>query len=92
MKYRDNIKSMNPNELVSWFLIASYAYYKLGCHVMSDRTFDILVKRLKRLYSKADHPHKHLITKSHLNATTGYDIDYPNIVKYTAMNYARGNK
>lgn len=92
MKYQTDIKSMSPNQLVSWFLIGSYAYYELGHPVMTDRTFDNLVERLKRHYDKADHPHKSLITASHLNATTGYDIEYPNIVKYSTMNYIRGDR
>ena len=89
MKYPIDIKKMNPNELVSWFLISSYAYYELGDPVMADVTFDRLTEMLKENYEKADHPHKHLITKSHLDATTGYDIKYPGIVKYTTMNYIR---
>jgi len=92
MKYRSDIKSMTPNQLVSWFLIGSYSYYELGHPVMKDRTFDMLVERLKQQYNKADHPHKYLITESHLNATTGYDIKYPSIVKYATMNYIRGDR
>ena len=92
MKLQADIKKMSPNQLVSWFLISSYAYYELGNPVMTDRTFDILVEKLKQNYDKADHPHKHLITESHLNATTGYDIKYPGIVKYSTMNYIRGDR
>ena len=92
MKFQADIKKMSPNQLVSWFLIGSYAYYELGKPVMTDRVFDSLVERLKQQYDKADHPHKHLITESHLNATTGYDIKYPGIVKYSTMNYIRGDR
>ena len=92
MKLQVEIKKMSPNQLVSWFLIGSYAYYELGKPVMADRVFDNLVERLKQQYNKADHPHKHLITESHLNATTGYDIEYPNVVKYATMNYIRGDR
>jgi len=78
--------------LVSWFLIGSYAYYELGNPVMTDPTFDSLTQSLKEKYNEADHPHKYLITESHLNATTGYDIKYPGIVKYATMNYIRGDR
>ena len=92
MKYQADIEAMTPNQLVSWFLIGSYAYYELGRPVMADQTFNNLSERLKQQYDKADHPHRHLITESHLNATTGYDIVYPGIVKYSTMNYIRGVK
>ena len=89
MIYPADVQKMSPNELVSWFLISSYAYYELGRPVMADMTFDNLTQKLKERYEEADHPHKHLITQSHLDATTGYDIEYPGIVKYSAMNYLR---
>ena len=75
---------MNQGQLVSWFLIASYAYYELGEPVMSDEEFDKLVERLTEEYDDIDHPHKHLITEDHLKATTGYDINFPTIVKDVA--------
>ena len=56
---------------------------------MKDTTFDYLTKRLKREWKNTDHPHKALITHSHLNAATGYDIQYPTIVKYAALEYLR---
>ncbi len=87
MKYLTDIKQMTPNELVSWFLISSYAYYELGSPIMRDLTFDHLAQFLKEKYDDADHPHKYLITESHLNSTTGYDIKYPGIVKYAAMTF-----
>ena len=89
MKARNKVKIMSPNELVSWFLMASYIYYDQGRKIMKDTTFDYLTKRLKREWDNSDHPHKVLITCSHLNATTGYDIQYPTIVKYTALEYLR---
>ena len=85
------VQEMHPNRLVSWFMMSSYAYYRLGRRIMEDQTFDYLVQRLKGCYDDADHPHKKYITKEHLEAGTGYDIDYPNIVKAATNNYMKEN-
>ena len=91
MKTKSEIKNMTPNQLVSWFMIASYAYYDLGdaSDIMDDPTFDFLVSRLKETYDDADHYHKKYITMDHLEAGTGYDIEYPNIVKGAYKSYVR---
>ncbi len=91
MKNLNDIKEMTPNQLVSWFMIASYAYYIIGGsgQVMGDLTFDHLVLRLKEKYDEADHPHKKFITQEHLDAGTGFDIEYPTIVKYAYYGYLR---
>ncbi len=92
MKTVSDINAMPPNQLLSWFLIGSFVYYKLSnCRVMEDPTFDHLVKRLKEHWGEVDHYHKHLVTESHLDATTGYDIDYPKIVQYSAYQYLKEN-
>ena len=89
MKTRNDIDDMTPNELVSWFLIGCYAYYELSKPIMADIDFDYMVQKLKEQWDNAEHPHKVLITESHLSATTGYDIEYPNIVKYSTLGYLR---
>ena len=91
MKSMIDIENMGPNLLVSWFMIASYAYYRIGeaGQIMDDPTFDRLVQRLKEKYDEADHPHKKLITEDHLNAGTGFDIEYPTIVKHAYASYLR---
>ncbi len=88
-KSREDIEKMTPSQLVSWFLISSYCYYEVGRSIMSDPSFDYLVKRLKEEWDNTDHPHKELITESHLNATTGYDIDYPTIVRMSGNELLR---
>ena len=57
---------------------------------MSDQSFDLLVERLKEEWDNTDHPHKELITEGHLEATTGYDIDYPLIVKMSGNEFIKG--
>ena len=89
MKSRTDISRMSANQLVSWFMIGSYAYYRLGERVMEDQDFDFLVLRLKEEYDNADHYHKDYITEDHLNAGTGYDIKFPTIVKHAYYSYMR---
>lgn len=84
-----DIKEMSPNKLVSWFMIGSYAYYRLGVRVMEDSDFDFLVQRLKVCYNDVDHPHKKFITMEHLDAGTGYDIRFPTIVQHATHNYIK---
>ena len=80
MQYLPDYK--NPNSLLSWFLMASYAYYCLKDPIMLDEEFDDLTRALKKNWDKVDHPHKNLVTETHLDATTGYDIEFPSIVKF----------
>ncbi len=86
----DEVKNMSPNRLISWFMISSYAYYRLGKRVMEDYCFDYLVQRLKEgCYDISDHYHKKYVTKEHLNAGTGFDIEYPTIVKAATKLYMK---
>jgi len=89
LKTTEDIKNMHPNALVSWFMIGSYAYYCLDVNVMSDYDFDYLVQRLKVEWEDIDHPHKSLITSTNLESGSGYDIDFPSIVKGATVDYLR---
>ena len=91
-KSKEDVEEMTPNQLVSWFLMSSYCYYEVHRPIMSDQSFDCLVQRLKEHWDEVNHPHKVLITESHLEATTGYDIDYPTIVKMASYEFLRGIK
>ena len=75
----------NPNSLLSWFLMASYAYYELGDSIMPDEEFDKLARSLQEQWNEVDHPHKYLVTETHLSGTTGYDIEFPTVVKYCTI-------
>ena len=81
MKPISEIQAMSPNQLVSWFMIGSYAYYELGTPLMSDAAFDLLVARLKENWETADHYHKALIKPGNLEAGSGFDLHYPTIVR-----------
>ena len=87
MKTTEDIRNMHPNALVSWFMIGSYAYYDLNRSVMSDYDFDFLVKRLKDEWDNIDHPHKELITPTNLDSGSGYDIEFPSMVKGATVAY-----
>lgn len=84
-----NIETMEKTRLVPWFLIASYAYYRLDVNVMSDYDFDFLVRRLRDNWNTIDHPHKSLIRDTNLEAGSGYDIDFPSIVRGATVDYLR---
>ena len=87
MKTTEDIKNMHPDALVSWFMIGSYAYYDLNKNVMSDYDFDYLVQRLKDEWDNIKHPHKELITTTNLESGSGYDIEFPSIVKGATVVY-----
>tara|TARA_B100000282_G_scaffold277206_1_gene235879 strand:+ start:165 stop:455 length:291 start_codon:yes stop_codon:yes gene_type:complete len=91
MKTTEEIKNMHPDALVSWFMIGSYAYYKLDENVMSDYDFDFLVKRLKEEWDNINHPHKELITLTNLDSGSGYDINFPSMVKGATVSYLNRN-
>ena len=92
MKITSDIEKMHPNQLISWFMIASYAYYRLDLNVMSDYDFDFLVERIKSNWENIDHPHKNLIEKTNLDVSSGYDIKFPKMVVGATMDYLKKTK
>jgi NAD-dependent DNA ligase len=80
MLYPD-IETLNPSQLVAYFMSSSYLYYKKDKQVLSDEDFDRLCKRLLENWDKAKHPHKRRIKRKDLEAGTGFAIkNYPNRV------------
>ena len=75
----------NPNMLLSFYLMASYAYYSLGRPMMSDMEFEEVTKVLHEKYEEVTHPHKNLVPKSALACCTAVGVEYPNIVKCSTM-------
>ena len=84
-----DVENWHPNKMLSWFLMTSYVYYVLGDRIMSDQDFDRMTQMLKDRYDEVEHIHKHLVTIDHLEASTGYDIDYPNMVVCAANSYMK---
>lgn len=71
----------NPNMMVPWYLMASYAYYEQDQPILSDGLFDGLAKRMLECWDDIDHLHKELITQEDLQAGTLLTRDFPERVK-----------
>ena len=76
--------NLTLNQKVSWYLMASYAYYKLNYSLLPDDTYDQICKDLLKDFDKIDHIHKHLLCKLSLECGTGYDLEYPRRVIHAA--------
>ena len=70
----------NPNMLVPYYLMYSYAYYKENESLISDTEYDNICKQIIEKWDNITHLHKSLLTLDALKAGTGYDIEYPNRV------------
>ena len=71
-------------ELISSYLIHSYAYYKAEQPIISDQEYDYITEQIKDRWDEVeacDHIHKHLINFDSIKSSTGYDLVYPTIVK-----------
>lgn len=82
----------NPNSCISWALSASYAYYCRYESLLSDTTYDKMMKYILDNYEKLEHPHKHLLKKESLTAGTAFHLkaeDYPAIVVNSAEDFIR---
>ena len=71
--------------LIPWFLMACYAYYELGKPIMTDVKFDKLLRLLHTHWDTVVHPHKELINLPMLEAGTGFDLEYTNMIRYATM-------
>tara|TARA_E500000305_G_scaffold29751_1_gene22714 strand:- start:2091 stop:2357 length:267 start_codon:yes stop_codon:yes gene_type:complete len=87
-----DIQNLSPNRLVPYYLMSSYLYYHANAQVLTDDQYDQICKRLLFEWDHVDHPHKKLITKSDLEAGTGYAIKYTNMIKGAAMAWLTENK
>ena len=70
----------NPNMLVPYYLMLSFAYYKQDDPIVSDAFYDKLARKLLKEYDNIEHYHKHLISKDALEAGS-YLGEYPSIVE-----------
>ena len=82
--------------LISRYMMASYAYYVEDEPIMSDSEYDNLCKNLLEhwdtLVIPSDHEHKKYLCKDALNSGTGYHIKkYPTIVKKAVAHYRSEN-
>ncbi len=85
MMYPD-VNTINPNRLISYYLMSSYLYYHEDKSVLSDNDFDIMCKRILEKWKEIKHPHKPLVKKKSLEAGTGYKIRrYTDLIIHSAM-------
>ena len=58
------------NLTIPFYLMASYAYYKLDKSIISDQAFDDLAKVMLENWEMIEHRHKSFINKEDLSAGT----------------------
>ena len=82
----------NPNMLIPWYIMASYAYYIQDDPLLSDGSFDRLCTRLLEQYDNIEHQHKDFLDKDALRAGTylgEYPTRIPDTVKQLRREYGR---
>jgi NAD-dependent DNA ligase len=85
---------MRAEQLVPYFLMASYLYYEIHQNPpISDDEYDDICKRLYDEWDGVEHQHKHLIEREALKSGTGFYIsNYPILVKNAAVNWMESYK
>ena len=78
-QYAIELFDKNPNMLVPWYLMASYAYYRDDDPILSDGVYDQMSKDLISQWDSIEHYHKHLLDRDSLIAGS-YLGEYPTIV------------
>lgn len=70
----------NPNMIVPYYLMLSYAYYVQDSPLASDGFYDKLARKLLKEWDNINHYHKHFIDKDALEAGSFLGT-YPSIVE-----------
>lgn len=86
------IDYMQPYQLLTHYLMASYAYYILAESVWVDDDYDFLCSRLLEEFGNFEHRHKHLTSVDALEAGTAYHLrseDYPPQIRHGFPTYIR---
>lgn len=73
-EYVKELLETNLNVSVSWWLICSFAYYRLDTSLISDGLFDYINNLISDNYSSIEHVNKDLVTPERLSVGSGYDI------------------
>ena len=74
----------NPNMLIPFYLMGSYAYYVLDRPIMDDGTYDAICIMLDEEWDDVDHVHKSWINRDDLSAGTRMSTEYPSLAKAAA--------
>ena len=83
---------INPASAISFYLAASYLYYRRDISILSDSCYDGICKWLLKNIDNLEHTNHNLVDKEALKAGTAYHIkeeDYPLRVKVSAEGLAR---
>ena len=91
----EQVIATDPNMLVPWYLIASYAYYVLDESILTDAYYDMICFLLMEELDAVniDHPHAQLCDMESLSAGTGYHLSedqYPSITVHVAEGFVSG--
>lgn len=79
------VDQLRPGQLVQYYLMCAYLYYKMDIGPIPDDQFDKLCVRIDQEWDTITHRHKVLIDRAALKAGTGYQIeDYPLWVRCAA--------
>ena len=73
----------NPHAIVSWWMMATWAYDRTPSPIISDRLYDTLCADLRERWDDIDHPHKHFLDPHALKGRLGFtggDDDWPKMV------------
>ena len=82
----------NPNMLVPYYLMYSYAYYQENESLITDTEYDDICNQLIEKWDTITHWHKSLLNLDSLKAGTGYDIKYPDRVIYATLALIKEDK
>lgn len=80
-QYCQSLCQGRPNLMVSWWLMASYAYYEMDDPIIDDATYDWLGRSIADAWDTIEHPHKDLLGGPEAVRHTGHHIQYPERVK-----------
>jgi|TARA_B100000214_G_C23771594_1_gene537017 hypothetical protein len=78
-KIMQEVTDKNPNMMIPWYLMTSYAYYVEDNPLVSDGAFDRLARKLVKEWDKVEHFHKDHIKVDDLKAGT-FLGEYPSRV------------
>lgn len=80
-----DVESLLPDQLVPFYLMASFLYYEMDLPALSDAEFDALARRLRREWEHIEHRHKRLIDYNAIG--TGFYLSgkYPTRVRCAAL-------
>ena len=81
------IPTVEANRLVPIYLMSSYLYYEQDKSILSDVDYDSVCLRLIQEWDDIEHVHKNLLDLDSLQAGTGYDVEYTQMIEMAALQW-----